>query len=284
VTSARYESVAEGGVGRPGRRASRAGGHTGRRLAAAVIVGAAAVVGAYVVYGSATAGPWRLGGYTVRGASYMTAAEVLAAAGLAPGDNLFRIDGEAARRRLCRSPRVRGATVRRRLPAEVVIMVEERPTVAAAVINGELYKVAGDGVVLEAMAAGYEDVPVLVGERYRVRGAVAGKRLARAEVAAALGALDALAVVDRPWLAAVDYVDVNEGVIVLAAGRRRVRYGPTFDERTARRLLRVYELTTAAGGSGVVTYDVRFGADVIVTGATAPGGNAGGGKEDDGEV
>jgi hypothetical protein len=268
--------------GRPERR--RGGAATAKRFAAGAAVLTCGALLVAVVYASVTSAPWRLGGYTVRGISYLTAPEVVAAAGFKNGDNLFWLDLGKAERRLCRHPRIRRAEVRRRLPAEVVISVEERPAAAAIILNGELYKVSSDGVVLEPMAAGYEDVPVLAGARYRVTGGARGKRLRRIELEEALATLEALGRVDPAWAAAVEYVDVKERVVVLAAGRYRVKYGGGFDERTARRLRRVHGATRARG-RGEVTYDVRFGTDVIVTGiGKGSDGNAGGDTADDGEV
>lgn len=270
---------------REGRSRRRDDGRPkGKRLASAAVVVTGLGLLAVVVYASVTSTAWRLGGYTVRGASYLTAQEVLAAAGFESGDNLFWMDLERAERNLCRHPRIRRAEVRRRLPAEVVITVEERPAAAALIVNGKLWKVSADGVVLEPMASGYEDLPVLVGVRYRAKGDVRGKRLRSSEIEESLAAVEGLGRVDPAWAAAVDYVDVAKRVVVLAAGRYRVRYGPGFQERTARRLKRVFEATGGAGRSGV-TYDCRFGADVIVIGtAAAPGGEAGGDTADDGEV
>jgi len=260
------------------------GGAKGKRLAAGAAVVTCLGLLAVVVYASVTSTAWRLGGYTVRGASYLTAQEVLAAAGFESGDNLFWMDLERAERNLCRHPRISDAEVRRRLPAEVLIAVEERPATAALIVNGELWKVSADGVVLEPMTGGYEDLPVLVGVQYRATGDVRGKRLKASEIEESLAALEGLGRVDPAWAAAVDYVDVEERVVVLAAGRYRVKYGPGFEERTARRLKRVFEATGGAGRSDV-TYDCRFGADVIVTGtAAAAGGPAGGDTADDGEV
>ncbi len=269
---------------RIGRRRRPSPSAAGRRLGAAAVVSAAAFIAAFLVYASVTSAPWRLGRYTVRGASYLTPREVLAAADLETGDNLFWVDLERAEEKLCRHPRIRCAKIRRRLPAEVLVEVEERPAAAAVIIKGELFKISSDGVVLESMAAGYEDVPVLVGMRFRATGGVVGKRVTCGDVTDGLAAAEALAAVDPAWAAAVEYVDVGDHAVVLAAGRYRVKYGAAFDESTARRLRRVFEATRASGG-GKVTYDTRFGTDVIVTGGSGGvGGAAGGGSADDGAV
>lgn len=270
---------------RSGRRRRRpATVAVGKRLGAAVGVLAAACLTAWLVYASAASRPWRLGRYTVRGTSYLTAQEVLAAAGLRAGDNLFWVDLDKAERNLCRHPRTLRAHIRRRLPAEVVVTVVERQAVAALILNRTLYKISADGVVLEPMAAGYEDVPILVGTRFCASGGVLGKRVNRGDVADALKTLEALGRVDPAWAAAVEYVDINERVVVLAAGRYNVRYDGGFDELAARRLRRVYEATRASS-RGPVTYDARFGTDIIVTGrAAGADGDAGGGSAHDGAV
>ncbi|UCH77917.1 MAG: FtsQ-type POTRA domain-containing protein [Candidatus Coatesbacteria bacterium] len=250
--------------------------------AAATVAALALVVG--LVYASVTSAPWRLGGYTVQGTAYLTAPEVLEAAGFETGDNLFWIDPGRIERNLCRHPRIKRAEVRRRLPAEIVITVEERSAAAALILNGELYKISADGVLLEPMTAGYEDLPLLAGVTYRARGDVLGKRVDRGEVREGLTALTALTQMDPAWGAAVEYVDLAEQEVVLAAGRYGIRYGPAFDEHTARRLRRVYEATRDRG-PGAVTYDARFGTDVIVTGGSAGGGgDAGGDATDEREV
>ncbi len=255
----------------------------GRRVAAAAALAAAALAAICVVYASVTSSPWRLGRYTVRGASYLTPQEVLAAADLEAGDNLFGVNLGKAEGRLCRHPRIRRAEIRRRLPAEVLVEVVERPTTAAMIINGALYKVSGDGVILEPMATGYEDVPVLVGTRFRASGSIPGKVVTRGEVRAALATVEALAGVDPAWAAAVEYVDINERVVVLAAGRYKLKYGAALDELTAQRLRRVFEDTRTLGGT--ITYDTRFGTDVIVTGGrSGVDGADGGGSTHDGAV
>lgn len=272
-------------VRRARRRRSRpSAAAAGKRLGAFAAVSAAAFLAAFLVYASVTSAPWRLGRYTVRGASYLTAPEVLAAADLNTGDNLFWVDLEKAEKRLCLHPRIRRAEVRRRMPAEVWVEVDERPAAAAIIINGALHKISADGVVLEPVAAAYEDVPILVGTRFRASGGVAGKKVSRGDVADALATVEALAGVDPVWAAAVEYVDVDARVVVLARGRYKLKYGPGFDEAAARRLRRVFEATRADGG-GVVTYDTRFGTDVIVTGGfSGVGGAAGGGSANDGAV
>ncbi len=256
----------------------------GRRVVARVLLAltGAAVVAA-VIYVAVGYRPWLLSAYTVRGMSYLKAEEVLAAAGLTPGRNLFTADLAAAEKRLNATPRIRRARVARRLPAEVVITIEEREAAAAVIINGELYKAAADGVVLEPMAAGYEDVPVLTGVAYRVGGEAPGRRLAGPDVRETLAALAALAAADTGIWAAVDYADVKAHALVCERGTRVVKYGAGFNERTARRLRRVWAET--ASETGPLVYDVRFGKDVIVTGARAGGGRVlGGDAQDDGPV
>jgi len=254
--------------------APRGGRRSTLKVAAMCAFGAAAI--ALLVYAALTSGPWRLHAYTVKGASYLTSAEVLAASGLEEDDNLFTLDAAVARERLLANPRIVTAKVERRLPGEIVITITERRAAAAILVNGEFYTIAADGVVLGPLAAGYEDLPVLVGPSYTARGVVTGKRFGRPEVLEALAVLTAIGNVDPVWLAAADYVDVNARTIVLARGNRRVRYGAGFDERTAHRLWRVYA-ETAPQTNHELIYDVRYGNDVVVTGLAAAAGSPPGG-------
>jgi hypothetical protein len=249
-----------------------------------VTAAAAASLIALFVYAALTSAPWRLGGYTVRGAGYLTPEEVLAAAGLTMGENLFALDCGGAARRLSASPRIKSARVERRLPGEVVITIEERPAAAAVILNGEPYKVAADGVALEPLSTGYEELTWLVGTQFRVGGDPRGKRLNNTELAEGLKVVEAFGAAGPEWLAGVDYVDVHSRTVVMGGGWRKVRYGAGFDAAAARRVWRVY-LETTPLAAGEVVYDCRFGDDVVVTGisrgATAP---AGGGPSNGGQV
>jgi cell division protein FtsQ len=92
----------------------------------------------------------------IQGNRNVTEEEILRAAGLSFGANLLAIDLQILRARLLANPLIRNASVRRRLPSEVVVEVEER--VPAAEIRGDRrFVVDGDGHV---MTVAREDLPL----------------------------------------------------------------------------------------------------------------------------
>lgn len=83
----------------------------------------------------------------VQGAQRLTDSEVLSAAGITPGENLFNLDGERVAARLMRLRPVKRAEVIRSFPNRVTLVVEERMpfTLAQA---GRLYWLDENGVSL----------------------------------------------------------------------------------------------------------------------------------------
>lgn len=101
----------------------------------------------------------------VQGTSRLSGAEVLAAAGISPGDNLFRLNGEEVAARLRRLRPVKRAEVIRSLPNRVTLVVEERVpfTLAQA---GRLYWLDEDGIALgHELRAVTPPLPVVTGIR-----------------------------------------------------------------------------------------------------------------------
>jgi cell division protein FtsQ len=96
-----------------------------------------------------TAPRFRVAEIEVRGAARLDAAEVLAAAGVRSGHNLFRLDPREIAERLRRLPWVKRALVIRELPNRVVLVIEERVPFALAHV-GRLYWLDEDGVRLGA--------------------------------------------------------------------------------------------------------------------------------------
>lgn len=99
----------------------------------------------------------------VQGTSRLSRAEVLDAAGIAPGDNLFRLNGEEVAARLRRLRPVKRAEVIRSLPNRVTLVVEERVpfTLAQA---GRLYWLDEDGITLgRELRAVTPPLPVVTG-------------------------------------------------------------------------------------------------------------------------
>jgi hypothetical protein len=93
--------------------------------------------------------------------------EVLAAARITPTRNVLSIDADAAARAIEGLPWVEHATVRRRLPGNVVVTVEER-TAVAILAAGAAYLVAPDGTPFKRVvhsAGDPTDLPVITGLR-----------------------------------------------------------------------------------------------------------------------
>jgi cell division protein FtsQ len=100
----------------------------------------------------------------VVGCDRLTEQDVLAHAGLAPGTSIFDVDIVAARQRLLLDPWIVRASVEKRMPATVVVHVEERRPLAVLADDRTLHLVAEDGAVIgAARTAELPDLPVLTG-------------------------------------------------------------------------------------------------------------------------
>jgi len=161
----------------------------------------------------------------VAGNRTLSSAELLAAAGLRTGESLLGLDLEAARARLTAHPRVREASLRRRLPSTVVVDVTER--VPCVIVRADRdYLVDADGAILASADPGTPtNLPVLTGIEV-----AAGALTARgaADVAAGIELVAAIRQVGFPALAAVGHVDLSDpddAVIVPVSGRPLVHTG-----------------------------------------------------------
>ena len=82
---------------------------------------------------------------TVRGTSTLPYDQVRAAAGVALGTPLVRVDADAVARQVGALPRVGSVEVRRGFPHELVLIVDERVAVAAARVGGRWRTVDSEG-------------------------------------------------------------------------------------------------------------------------------------------
>jgi cell division protein FtsQ len=99
----------------------------------------------------------------VTGNEQLTNAQVLRAAGLAVGQNVFTVGPEQARANLLREPWIEAANVRRRLPGRFSIEVRERHAVAL-LASGQLQLVSDEGVAFKVLEANDpSDLPVISG-------------------------------------------------------------------------------------------------------------------------
>jgi|HubBroStandDraft_2_1064218.scaffolds.fasta_scaffold198638_1 cell division protein FtsQ len=160
----------------------------------------------------------------VTGNGGLPAAEVQAAAGIAAGTPLARLDEGAAERRVERIPQILSAQVSRSWPDTVVIAVRARtPELAVASPAGfELVDI--DGVVVRTVPARPAGMPLLDSPPGRLRGSPA--------VRAAVLVLDSLPAGVRDRVTAVTAVTaVGPGIVSLRLrGGITVRWGGTADE------------------------------------------------------
>ncbi|HEX4354760.1 MAG TPA: FtsQ-type POTRA domain-containing protein [Polyangiales bacterium] len=99
----------------------------------------------------------------VHGQQHLSREQVIAAAGLAIGKNVFEVSPERARALLLSEPWIESANVRRSLPGSYAIDVRERRPVALLAVD-ELYLVSDDGVAFKPLGVGDPfDMPVITG-------------------------------------------------------------------------------------------------------------------------
>ena len=197
-------------------------------LAGLVALGASAwssLGPAWIASRLAGLGLFRLEEVRIEGTVALTPVAVQAAAGLRPGQSVLGVDLEAARDRLTALPRVRAASLRRRLPGTVVIEIVER-TPCAVVRADRAYLVDAEGAILGAVGPGEAaGLPALTGVEVAA-GAITSR--GREELAAGLALIAAVRQAGFPALAAIDHIDVadpDDAVIVPAAGRPLVHAG-----------------------------------------------------------
>jgi cell division protein FtsQ len=149
-------------------RATRKSGHA---LEAALRTFAAALLSAVLSFGAWQTFRWATGSplFSLReirftGLSHASEAELLKRSGLAPGQNLFRLDLALSARAIESHPWVQSARLERRLPDEVLAeVVEHRP--AALVQLGSLWVLDEEGKLFKrAEREDHLDLPIITGQ------------------------------------------------------------------------------------------------------------------------
>lgn len=173
----------------------------------------------------AAAGLFRIDTVRVSGNAALSAADIQNAAGLRPGDSMLAFDLEAARARVAALPRVRAASLRRRLPGTVVIEVVER--VPCAVVRADRpYFVDAEGAIVGVPGPeGSGALPVLTGVEV-LAGALTPR--GREDLGAGIALIAAVRQVGFPALSAIDHIDVadaDDARIIPVAGRPVVHAG-----------------------------------------------------------
>jgi cell division protein FtsQ len=198
---------------------------------------------------------FRLRDLRVEGTKHLSAAEVRRLAGLTSDTNVVWTSGARVADRLERDPWVRSATVAKRLPAGIVISIEERTPVArVAVAGGHFALVSGDGVVLPARGAGGR-VPTL-----QMAHPVAGP----ATVAASLRGLEAAlrvvaALPPTVRLQVTTATQRADGTVQLALDRgTKVEFGDASSAVEKGRVLRSLLMWSAGHGVSPGTINVEI--------------------------
>jgi cell division septal protein FtsQ len=152
----------------------------------------------------------------VDGVSTLSADEVRAAAGIAEGTPLLRVDVTAARNRVARLPQVHSVEVVRGWPSTVVITVVERTPVAVVGLPGSRSLVDASGVLFDTITGAAPDgvIPLRV----------AAPGPDDPATKAALGALRSLPAEVRGQVTEVSATN-GEDVTLTLAGGTVVRWG-----------------------------------------------------------
>jgi cell division protein FtsQ len=199
----------------------------------------------------------------VVGASRLTPEELVAASGIGPGTNLFRLDRTAVVARLESLPLVRRADLVRRFPNRVTLAVEERRpfTLAHA---GRLHWIDEQGVSLGAETrAVAPEAPVITGLGPADLTAGAGAPTAR--VAVGISLLRVLLRSETALLRQISEIDVSrpDGPVLYTVDGVEVRLGAEDWEARLGRLQGVLAQVRAAG-EPVSTIDLRFRDQVVL--------------------
>lgn len=149
------------GLDRPGRE--RAQAYVVRAVVAVTAVALLVAVLGLLERHVKTSKSFAIENVDVAGNEQLTNAQVLRAAGLALGQNVFAVGPEQARANLLREPWIEAADVRRRLPGRFSITVRERHAVAL-LASGQLQLVSDEGVAFKALeGTDPTDLPMISG-------------------------------------------------------------------------------------------------------------------------
>jgi cell division septal protein FtsQ len=199
----------------------------------------------------------------VTGASRLTPEEIVAASGIGPGTNLFRLDRAGVVARLEALPLVRRAEMVRRFPNQVTLAVEERRpfTLAHA---GRLHWIDEQGVSLGAEArAVAPQAPIITGLSPADLASADGAPTPR--VAVGISLLRVLLRSETALLRQISEIDVSrpDGPVLYTVEGVEVRLGAEDWEARLGRLQGVLA-QVRTGGEPVSAIDLRFRDQVVL--------------------
>jgi cell division protein FtsQ len=222
-----------------------------------------ATVGAVAGHWLVTSPRFAVGAVEVRGAARVAPERIRAAAGIAPGTNIFRIDPAAVAARVQALPEVRRVDVVRELPNRVTVLVEERRPFTL-VSAGRLHWVDEQGRLLGVEErAVTPPVPVISGLPEEELAALATGPGPRARAALAL--IRSLLRAGSPLAAVISEIDMSgrDGPVLYTVDGVEVRLGTEdWEERLAR--LEGVLAQTAEEGAEVRSIDLRFRDQVVL--------------------
>jgi len=253
---------------RVGRRRHRA--RTGRRargmgrLAAALALGTAVVAaGALGAGWLLTAPRFAIAHIEVRGNARLGPEEIVAASGLAPGMNLFRVDPRTAALAVETLPQIRRAEVIRVFPNHLTVVVEERRPFTL-VHAGRLYWIDEQGTPVapepRAVAVGLPVISGLEPEELAAARGAPSKRLT-----AGVSLLRLLLRAGSPLTGQISEIDVSrkDGPVLYTVDGIEIRIGAEEWDARIGRLMGVLA-QVASSGQAVSAIDLRFRDQVVL--------------------
>ena len=181
------------------------------------------------------------------------------------GRNLVLTDLGAWRERLMRSPWVRDASLRRTLPSTIEISVAERVPTVLARIDGRLYLVDEQGIVIDQYGPRYANFDLPIVDGLEIPKPAAGARVDAAR--AALAARVVASVRNRPELAKrlsqIDVSNPHNAQVTLAGDTAVLMLG---EDQFQQRLESYLQLADTLRSSvpDIEYVDLRFGERVFV--------------------
>ncbi|MDY7104522.1 MAG: FtsQ-type POTRA domain-containing protein, partial [Actinomycetota bacterium] len=240
------------------RRAAVAGERLRRRRnrLLGVVLLLAAVAGAYALTRSPMLDVDRI---MVAGGVETSDEEVLAAAGIDPGEQMLDLDLAEARGRVERLPWVEGARLSRSWPGTVRIVVTERTPIAQIADDaGAWYKLDVTGRILDRTTAPAGDLYTVAGV---VEGAVPGGHLATG-ASRPLAVLDSLGPAAAGRVSHVRYVDDDQVELVLLP-EGSVRFGEV--DEVDEKIVALETVLVRVDDTCLDTIDVRVPDAPVVT-------------------
>lgn len=247
---------------KPGRKRAGWASWRWRAAAAAALLGLAGYATQRVLVGMADMPMFRVQRIVVHGNRRLSNGEVLALLEGLRGESVLTVDLDHWRDAVLSSPWVAEALLRRTLPSTVEVSVQERHPLGVGRINGALYLIDDNGLVIDEYGPNYSDLDLPIIDGLSSAPGDASPDAARADLARRL--LDALRV--RNMAARVSQIDVSDSrnaVVLLDGDPTLVRLG---DDHFVERLQSYVDLAPALRErvSGIDYVDMRFDERVYV--------------------